>query len=193
MHDRSSAVPDPLHFDPRAMLRTLAAHEVRFVVIGGFAAVLHGSALFTADADVTPDPEPGNLGRLCAALREMDARIRTVTDPEGLPFKCDETFLLQLATVNLRTTYGDFDLSFRPAAFEGGYEALAESAVPFDVGGFVVQVAALPDIIRSKETADRDKDRAALPMLRALQDEIAARRQTGGTGPAPQVGGNLPA
>jgi hypothetical protein len=157
------------------MLRTLAAHQVRFVVIGGFAAVLHGSALFTADADITPDPDPENLRRLCAALSEMEARIRTVSEPEGLPFRCDETFLLQMAMVNLRTTYGDFDLSFRPSAFEGGYEALAANAARFDVGGFVVQVAALPDIIRSKETADRDKDRAALPMLRALQDEIEAR------------------
>jgi hypothetical protein len=157
------------------MLRTLAAHQVRFVVIGGFAAVLHGSALFTADADITPDPDPENLRRLCAALREMEARVRTVSEPEGLPFKCDETFLRQMAMVNLRTVHGDFDLSFRPAAFEGGYEALVANAVPFDVGGFVVQVAALPDIIRSKETADRDKDRAALPMLRALQDEIEAR------------------
>jgi hypothetical protein len=159
------------------MLRTLAAHHVRFVVIGGFAAVLHGSPLLTADADITPDPEPENLRRLCAALIEMEAKIRTVSDPEGLPFKCDETFLLQMATVNLRTLHGDFDLSFRPAAFEGGYEALAANAVRFDVGGFVVEVAALSDIIRSKETADRDKDRAALPTLRALQDEIAARER----------------
>ncbi len=133
--------------------------------------------MLTADADITPDPDPANLRRLCAALVEMDARIRTVSEPEGLPFKCDETFLLQMAMVTLRTTYGDFDLSFRPAAFESGYATLAANAVPFDVGGFVVQVAALSDIIRSKETADRDKDRAALPTLRALQDEIAARER----------------
>ena len=161
------------------MLRTLAVHQVRFIVIGGFAAVLHGSPLFTADADVTPDPDPDNLRRLCEALRDMDARIRTPSDPDGLPFSCDATFLLQMSMVNLRTEYGDFDLSFRPAAFDGGYQALAEHAVQFDVGGFVVLVAALPDIIRSKERADRDKDRAALPYLRALQDEIEAREARG--------------
>jgi hypothetical protein len=168
-------MPDRTRFDPQAMLRTLAAHEVRFVVIGAFATVLHGSTLFTADADITPDPDPANLRRLCTALKEMDARIRTVSEPEGLPFRCDENFLGQMAMVNLRTVHGDFDLSFRPAAFEGGYESLTEHAVPFDVGGFVVQVAALPDIIRSKETANREKDRAALPILRALQDERERR------------------
>jgi hypothetical protein len=66
------------------------------------------------------------------------------------------------------------DLSIRPAGF-GGYEDLIEHAVAFDVGGFVVQVAGLDDIIQSKETADRAKDRAALPQLYALRDEIARR------------------
>jgi hypothetical protein len=159
------------------MLRTLAAHQVRFVVIGGFAAVLHGSTLFTADADITPDPDPANLRRLCTALNEMDARIRTVSEPDGLPFRCDENFLAPMAMLNLRTVHGDVDLSFRPAAFEGGYESLAHHALSFDVGGFVVQVAALPDIILSKETANRDTDRAALPLLRALQDEIERRER----------------
>jgi hypothetical protein len=38
-------------------------------------------------------------------------------------------------------------------------------------------VASLPDIIRSKEVADRPKDRATLPILYALQDEIARRER----------------
>jgi len=38
-----------------------------------------------------------------------------------------------------------------------------------------VSVARLDDIISSKEIADRAKDRAALPQLYALRDEIARR------------------
>ena len=167
----------PPRFEPQAILRTLAANQVRFVVIGGFAAVLHGSGLFTYDADITPEPDPENLRRLCRALDELGARIRTLAEPEGVPFHCDEHFLGRMSMLNLVTDHGDFDLSFRPAAFPNGFEDLIEHSVPFDVGGFVVRVAALDDVIRSKETANRDKDRAALPHLYALRDRIAEQER----------------
>ena len=149
-------------------------HDVGFVVIGGYASVLHGSALFTYDADVCPARDPENLTRLCAALAEMDARLRVVDEPDGVPFSCSDQFLAQMTMLNLTTRFGDFDLSLRPAGV-GGYEDLIERAVAFDVGGFVVQVASLDDIIESKEAADRAKDRASLPQLYALRDEIARR------------------
>ncbi len=161
-------------FRPLEILRALAANGVRFVVIGGYAAVLHGSGLFTFDADICPDPEPGNLRRLCATLREVGARLRTASDPAGVPFECDEHFLALMKMLNLVTDYGDFDLSLRPAASEG-YSDLERRCVEYDVGGFVIKVAALDDIIRSKETANREKDRAALPQLYALRDEVARR------------------
>jgi hypothetical protein len=161
-------------FDPLGALRVLVTHEVRFVVIGGYASVLHGSALFTYDADVCPARDPENLERLCAALFEMDAQLRVVEEPDGVPFSCSGQFLAQMAILNLTTRFGDFDLSLRPSGF-GGYEDLIEHAVDFDVGGFVVRVASLDDIIESKEVAGRAKDRAALPQLYALRDEIARR------------------
>ena len=53
-----------------------------------------------------------------------------------------------------------------------GYGPLRASSQPIEVHGMRVQVAALADIIRSKEAADRDKDRAALGTLRALEQEL---------------------
>lgn len=53
-----------------------------------------------------------------------------------------------------------------------GYGPLRASSQPIEVYGMRVQVAALADIIRSKEAADRDKDRAALGTLRALEQEL---------------------
>ena len=55
----------------------LDRHQVRYVLIGGLAAVLHGSPLPTLDIDICPLREPENLERLAAALDAMDARIRT--------------------------------------------------------------------------------------------------------------------
>jgi hypothetical protein len=155
-------------FQPEELLRTLERFGVRYVVIGGVGATLHGSPLPTRDADICPATETRNLEALAAALREMQARIRTQDLPEGLPFSCDVAFLRQMKLLNLTTRFGDLDLSFEPSG-TGGYEDLAPRAVRYDLGdGLVVPVAALEDIIRSKEAANREKDRQALPTLRLL-------------------------
>lgn len=72
----------------------------------------------------------------------------------------------------LVTDSGDLDLTITPAAFPRGYADLIGAAVEMDLGAGVVHVAALRDVIASKEAADRDKDRVALPYLRALADEL---------------------
>ena len=155
-------------FQPEEILRRLEQHAVRYVVIGGVGATLHGSPLPTRDADICPAKDAGNLESLAAALREMRARIRTADAPAGLPFACDAAFLRQMALLNLTTDYGDLDLSFLPSGTKG-YDELSSRAVHYDLGeGLSVPVAALEDIIRSKEAADREKDRQALPTLRLL-------------------------
>ena len=68
-------------FDPAAMLAALAGADVRFVLIGGMAAVLHGDVGVTIDIDITPAYDPDNLHRLAKALRTIDARIRTDAAP----------------------------------------------------------------------------------------------------------------
>jgi hypothetical protein len=155
-------------FDPDRLLQVLHRHEVRYVLIGGLAAVLRGSVTPTFDVDITPAAGAANLARLSAALTELDARIRVDGIPEGLPFSHDATSLAHMTTVNLVTRFGDLDIAFDPA---GGadYSQWENDATLITVLGVPVRVASLDDIIRSKEAADRDKDRLQLPMLRALQ------------------------
>jgi hypothetical protein len=166
-------MPEP--FQPTAIIRALANNRVDYVVIGGLAGILHGAPVNTNDADICPDPDPENLDRLSAALKEMDARIRTHAEPEGVKFAADRHFLARMAMVNLVTRYGDFDISFKPAASDG-YHELAPNAVDYEIDGVRVKVASLDDIIRSKETANRPKDQRGLPILYALRDELEARR-----------------
>ena len=154
-------------FDPAPILAALVAREVRFVVIGGFAARLHGSPLPTEDVDVTPEMSEENLTRLSQALRDLDARVRHPDVPEGLPFAHDATSLAGSVFWNLTTRYGDLDLSFTPAG-TSGYSSLASDAVRLRLGGTEVAIASLADIVRSKAAADRPKDHRALPVLREL-------------------------
>ncbi len=165
-------------FDPERMLRVLEAAGVRFVLIGGMAAVLYGDVGVTIDLDVVPERSPDNLRRLAGALGELSARIRTDGVAEGLPFDCSAEFLGSLspdAILNLTTAAGDLDLTFVPSGTRG-YPDLKRQAVVVEVGeGVSATVAALADVIRSKEAAGREKDRAALPRLRRLLDRIGDR------------------
>ena len=79
--------------DGGAILGVLARHGVLFVLIGGLAAVVHGSPFPTEDLDLTPERSTENLGRLSDALREMDARVRARGVDEPLPFSHDATSL----------------------------------------------------------------------------------------------------
>jgi hypothetical protein len=162
------------------MLRTLERHRVRYVVIGGIGATLHGSPLPTRDADICPAADDANFESLAGALREIGARIRTPDAAEGLPFACDGTFLRQMKLLNLTTRFGDLDLSFEPSG-TGGYADLVARSVQYDLGdGLIVPVAALEDIIRSKEAANREKDRLALPTLRLLLSRRRSAPPTAG-------------
>lgn len=162
-------------YDPLRVLECLHRHGVDFVLIGGVAAVAHGSPLATFDTDIAPDRASANLERLAAALRELDARIRTSAEPVVFPI--DAGFLAaQPNILNLTTDAGDLDLTFSPSGFPDGYAQLRPGAIEVAlVDGTSTAVASLSDVIASKAAADRDKDRAALPYLRALQDRIEGR------------------
>ena len=164
-------------FDFDRIVSTLSRHRVAYVLVGGTAAVAHGSTLPTEDVDITPARGRRNLDHLADALRELGARIRMSNEPEGVEFPCDGGFLATIPLMlNLTTDAGDVDITLAPAGFAAGYDALAPRAVEVDFGGVTVLIAALDDIITSKRAANRAKDKAALPYLEALAEEIARGR-----------------
>lgn len=156
-------------FDPEAILEVIARHGVRCVVIGGTAAYLQGSPFITEDVDITPQVELDNFARLSDALTELEAKVRAHgTDP--VPFNHDGRSLMDASIWNLTTKYGDLDITTQPSG-TGGYDDLSRDAVTLDLGAVSISVASLADIVRSKATADRDKDRRTLPLLRELLSE----------------------
>jgi hypothetical protein len=162
-----------MELDLPRLLDVLNRHKVAYVLIGGLAAVYHGSPFPTEDADITPQTDRANLERLAAALADLNSRIRTESEPAGLPFACDADSLATFATVNLTTAAGDLDLTFEPAGTTG-YDDLRRDATRAELYGVTVQIASLADVIRSKQAANRPKDQRVLPTLR----EILSRRAT---------------
>src|SRR5438034_1232875 len=88
------------------MFRALEAHAVRYVLIGGLAATLHGSPLRTGDADICPARDAENFERLARALEAMDARIRAPDLEAGVRFACDAR-LAGVELLNLTTRFGE--------------------------------------------------------------------------------------
>lgn len=160
------------------ILEVLAAHRVQFVVIGNLGARIQGAPVGTEDADIVYDRGEENLTRMMAALKELDAHIRTSDEPVPLP-KHDPLILLGTPMWNLITVYGDLDLLHSPAG--GGYDELIGRAVAIDIGyGTIALAASMDDIIASKEEANREKDHRSLPRLRQFRDQQLSRRARGG-------------
>lgn len=167
-----------MELDLPRLLATLDRHGVTYVLIGGLAAVYHGSPFPTEDVDITPDTDRANLDRLAAALRELGARVRVDSVRDGVAFPCDAESLAAVQTWNLITDAGDIDIAFRPSGTRG-YADLHRDAVVVDIYDVTVEIASLADVIRSKQAANRPKDQRVLPTLR----EMLARRSR--SGPAP--------
>lgn len=154
-----------VELDAAGMLRRLTARGVDFVVIGGIAAVLHGSARATFDLDLCFAADEANLAALGEVLTGLEARLRGL--PEEVPFVPDAATLRRVEVLTLQTALGDLDVLARPAGI-ARYEALRRDADRYDLGGFSVLVASLVDLIAMKRAAGRAKDLADVEELEAI-------------------------
>lgn len=167
------AIADALeNHDPGKLLATLNHHGVEFIVIGGFAATIAGARRVTEDVDITPETSRENLERLRRALQALDAQALVDGADRGLPeIPIDVPMMNGLQNLSLVTRAGLLDVSFLPDGTKG-YPDLREKAELREPLGVAVRVAALEDVIRSKEAAGRTKDEDALPELRALLGQM---------------------
>jgi predicted nucleotidyltransferase len=152
--------------DVPRLLEVLTARGVDFVVIGGMAAVLHGSATITNDVDVCSATDEANLAALGAALLELDATLRGVDEDVG--FVPDADTLRRVRMLTLATSAGPLDVHVRPCGAPP-YEELRRHAERVDIGGLAVLIASLEDLIAMKRAAGRGKDLIAVEELRKIQ------------------------
>jgi len=176
-------MPEAVPYRPDRLLEVLERHGVQFVVIGGLAAELRGSPYATRDVDVTPSRERANLGRLAEALRELDAKLR-ISGVEGpAEFPLEQHSFDWGTTWTFVTTHGFLDIALLPDGTRG-YDDLRRGASRERITDTLeVSVASLADVIRSKEAAGREKDRAVLPVLRQVLE-----RSRGIESEGPEIG-----
>lgn len=153
-------------FDPRAILARLTARGVDFVVVGGFAGVIHGSPRVTQDLDLCYSPDQDNLRALGEELTALNARLYGIE--EELLFVADERTLKGAEILTLQTDLGKLDLLAAPAG-SPPYAKLRAAAKRVDVGGFLVAVVSIPDLVAMKRAAGRAKDLADITELEAIE------------------------
>ncbi len=154
-----------LSFDE--ILRVLVRHDVKFIVVGGVAAILQGAPLVTEDLDVVYLCSAGNNTRLADALAELGA---CYFDPAGRGIEPDVSKLAALKMHLLQTRHGRVDV-LRTVGKDLAFEDLAEKSRVFEIAELQVRVLDLETVIETKEHANRPKDRYQLLYLRQLLAE----------------------
>jgi predicted nucleotidyltransferase len=139
------------------VLRIVEAQQVKYILIGGWAATIHG---YARDRD--------NIRRLAQALQPYSPYLRGA--PPGLPFKWDEATIRNGLNFTLTTTKGDIDF-LGEVAGGGTYEQLLPFSTLVKAAGTVCRCVTLEKLIQLKRAAGRPKDLEAIAELRALLAE----------------------
>ena len=136
------------------LLRALGSSGLEAIIVGSVAAALQGAPITTQDVDLLIRDTPRNrekLNKLCERLGE----VKLVQ-----PSPVSRT----LSTVG---TAVQVDILFDELpSTRARFESLRSRSLKVPIGLQVAVVASLEDVIASKAAADRDKDRAQLPVLK---------------------------
>jgi hypothetical protein len=153
------------------LLQRLAESGVDFVVVGGFAGVLHGSSLVTRDLDICAVLTSENVERLRLALKDLHPLHRMT--PQRLSFLQTPKPGEAVRNLYLQTDWGVVDI-ISSVLGVGDLESIKAKAENFEIGQKACKLIGVDDLIRAKEAMGREKDLLAVKELRA----IVAKRPT---------------
>jgi len=151
-----------------ALITLLTEGGVEFIIIGGVAATIHGSAHITVDLDLLYRRTPENIENLAAALAPIRPYLRGA--PEGLPFRLDAATMHRGLNFTLQTTLGDLDL-LGEVAGGGTYDRVLPEAETALLDGRQFRCVSLRRLIAMKRAAGRPKDLNVIAELEALLEE----------------------
>ena len=157
------------------LLKELHRLDVEFVIIGGMAAVAHGSAYLTLDLDLCYSRKKENLEKLAEALASFQPRLRGA--PPDLPFRLDAATLRSGMNFTLSTNLGDLDILGEVSGLGGYSEALLFSE-ELELYGMRCKVLTLEGLIKNKRAVGRKKDLMLLPELEALLEIRKSRKKS---------------
>jgi predicted nucleotidyltransferase len=168
--------------DLNRLLQRLCDADFDFVIVGGFAAVLHGSSLMTRDLDVCALLTQENVTKLREVLHDLHPVHRL--SGQKLPFLDNPAPGVSVNNLYLGTDFGPVDL-LSSILGVGDFESVRANAVEVTLFGRLFRVISLDDLIRAKEALTRDKDQQAVLQLRAIREKLKAAQQAAAAGSPP--------
>jgi len=156
------------------LLDALSSAGVSFVIVGGVAATVHGSARLTSDLDVVYERSSANLQRLVSALLPLNPYLRGA--PLGLPFTFDAETIRRGLNFTLTTTAGPLDLLGELTGV-GSYREVYEVSEDIPLYGSSYRCINLDALIISKRAAGRTKDFEAVAELELIRKEAEGAPQ----------------
>lgn len=154
--------------DFKALVRALGDAGVEFVLVGGVAAIAHGSVRLTRDVDVVYRRTPENLQRLALAVAPYHPYLRGA--PPGLPFRWDVATVQRGLNFTLTTDLGDLDL-LGEITGGGRYDDLLPYTLRIQLFGLECLCLDLERLIHVKRAAGRPRDLEAIAELEVILEE----------------------
>ncbi len=151
------------------LLIRLTKHRVEFVLVGGMAAIAHGSSLVTRDVDVCAPLTQENIEKLLAALRDLNPRWRML--PNRPPVPDDARRLAGFKNLYIQTDLGQLDVLGEITGV-GKYSEVTEDAIELDLGPIRCRVMNIEALIKSKQALGRPRDLQAATELEALRQKM---------------------
>jgi hypothetical protein len=154
------------------LFASLAAHDVRYLLVGGLAVNVHGIPRMTMDVDVIIALDPQNVDHFIAAAEELGLRpvlpapLADLGDPakrrEWVEPRNLVAFALRAPETGVPTidVMLGLDLQFEPAY---------RRRVVRDLDGIAIDVASIADLIEMKDRSGRAQDRSDIEHLRKLE------------------------
>lgn len=144
----------------------LAEAKVDFVLVGGFAAVVHGCNYVTQDIDICCDFSPANLMILQKTLSDLQPVHRMT--PKRQKLKLTERTCVDFKNLYFDTKIGQLDcLSLIEGI--GDFEQVKKVSRIIKVGKVKIHVLSLDALIRAKKAMNRPRDIQAIMQLEAIK------------------------
>lgn len=148
------------------ILEILLENKIEFVVVGGYAAVTHGSSQVTKDIDVCAPLTPDQVAKLRQCLAPLHPKHRMT--PQKLSFLDHPENTSGLKNLYIETDLGMLDVLGQITGV-GDYETVLKNAIEVEVFGQRCKVISLEDLIRAKLAMGRHRDLLTVQELNLIR------------------------
>ncbi len=149
------------------IIERLTKSGVKFVLVGGFAGVVHGCTYVTQDIDICCDFSAANLLALQEALKDLHPVHRMT--PKRLKLKLTIESCTRFKNLYLDTDIGQVDCLASIQGL-GDYEDVENLSEIRNLGGGLrICVLTIDSLIKARKAMNRPRDREAVLQLEAIK------------------------